>query len=356
MTFSPEMFTTVKESAGLTQTAIAQAVGVSQATVSKIENGFEEPSDEFLRSVADIAGVPAELFDAGDSLLQSSVYDIFHKKRLTLPQKPLKQANASARIVRLQVGKLLRSFDELPGNLRIPSLPIEQYGSADEVAGLVRAVWQMPAGPVADLVELVESTGTPVLLRDLGHEKLRAMSMPSGRNDGGQIIILNNSLPASAQRFSLAHEVGHLVMHDGTGSESMEKEADAFASALLMPADSVTPKLRNLKFGDLGILKRHWRVSFAALIYRAHALGVVSERQYRNLNIQLNGLPNGRKREPGEFPAEAPTLVVRAIEFYLQQGYSIEQLCAMMLTTEMSLRQDYLGQPVPERSLRLLRN
>lgn len=356
MTFSPEMFTTVKECAGLTQTAIAQHAGVSQATVSKIENGFEEPSADFLESVASIAGVPVGLFGAGDSLIPESVYDIFHKKRLTLPQKPLKRANASVRIARLQVGRLLRAFDEIPATISMPSLFIDQYDSPEEIAALTRATWRVPMGPITDLVEVVEATGTPVLLRDLGHEKLRAMSMPSGLDDGGQIIILNDRLPASAQRFALAHEVGHLVMHQGTGSNAMEKEADTFASALLMPASDIRPKLRGLKFNNLGMLKRYWRVSMASLIYRAHALGVISERQYKSLNIQLNKLPNGRKRESGEFPVEVPSLVKRAIEYYLSNEYTIEQVCALMMVTEDKLRQDFLGEPVGPRGLRLVRS
>jgi Zn-dependent peptidase ImmA (M78 family)/transcriptional regulator with XRE-family HTH domain len=349
------MFTTVKEFAGLTQTAIAQHAGVSQATVSKIENGFETPSPELLESVAGLAGVPVGLFGAGGSLISESVYDIFHKKRLTLPQKPLKRANASARITRVQVSRLLRAFDEVPATIPMPSLPIDEYESAEEIAGLTRATWQTPAGPIANLVDVVEATGTPVLLRDLGHEKLRAMSMPSGLTDGSQIIIINKRLPASAQRFALAHEIGHLVMHQGTGSEAMEREADMFASALLMPAADIRPKLRNLKFNNLGMLKRYWLVSMASLIYRAHALGVISERQYKSLNVQLNRLPNGRKREPGEFPVETPSLVKRAIEYYLNNEYTMEQVCELALVTEESLRSDFLDEPVRPRGLRLVR-
>lgn len=355
MTFSPEMFTTVKECAGLTQTAIAQHARISQATVSKIENGFEDPSEAFLRSVAGLAGVPVDLFGAGGSLIGESVYDIFHKKRLTLPQKPLKRANASVRIARLQVSRLLRAFDEVPATIIIPSLPIDEHDSPDEIAELTRAIWQLPAGPIVNLVEVVEATGTPVLLRDLGHEKLRAMSMPSGLDDGSQIIILNDRLPASAQRFALAHEIGHLVMHQGTGSDVMEKEADAFASALLMPATDIRPKLRNLRFSNLGVLKRYWRVSMASLIYRAHALGAISDRQYKSLNIQLNKLPNGRKREPGEPEMEAPSLVKRAVEHYLGNGYTMEQVCALMMVTEENLRHDFLGEPMRPRGLHLVR-
>jgi Zn-dependent peptidase ImmA (M78 family) len=145
--------------------------------------------------------------------------------------------------------------------------------------------------------------------------------MPGVKSDNSHIVVLNSRLPASAQRFALAHEIGHLVMHDGVASQEMEKEADDFASALLMPADDISPQLRNVRFRDLGELKRYWRVSLAALIYRSYSLGLTTERHYRNLNMNLNNLPNGRKREPGEFAAEQPTLIKRVVRSY-KEAYS----------------------------------
>lgn len=353
MTFNYLMLTTVKDAAGLTQSAIAKHVGVSQATVSKIENGFEEPSAAFLESVAQLAGVPVEVFAAHDeALLPPTLFDIFHKKRLTLPQKPLKKANASAQLTRMEVGRLLRTFD-VQAVLPFPNLSLDEHENTSEVAALVRAIWRSPIGPIQNLVALVESTGTPVLLADLGHEKLGAMSLP-GAEYGGHIILLNSQLPASAQRFALAHEIGHLVMHQGVASADMEKEADSFASALLLPADEVRPRLRNVRFRDLGALKSYWRVSLAALIYRANALGVITERHYRTLNMELNKLPNGRKREPGEFPIEQPQLIKSVINSYLEDGYSLNELAHLMVIHEHYLRTKYLGENLPAPRLRLV--
>jgi Zn-dependent peptidase ImmA (M78 family) len=216
-------------------------------------------------------------------------------------------------------------------------------------------MWRVPSGPFPDLVKAVEATGTPIIIMDLGHEKLRAMSMPGAKSYGTHIILLNSRLPASAQRFALAHEIGHLIMHEGVASPEMEKEADAFAEAVLMPESDIAPKLRNVKFRDLGALKRYWRVSLAALIYRARNLGLISERHSRTLFMELNKLPNGRKREPGEFPREEPQLVRRVIETYIAQGYSVHELCQMMVITEPNFRNNYLSEPGAEGRLRLVK-
>lgn len=343
--FNPTMLTLAKEAAGLTQAAIAQHASVSQSLMSKIENGFENPSDDFVRKTAEITGVPVDLFYQDDVVYTETMFDIFHKKRITLPQKPLRKANSNARLLRLEIGRLLRSFD-VPAPLPFPNFPIDQSDSAEEVAALTRAVWRIPRGPLPNLVKTIEATGTPVIITDLEHEKLRAISMPGVKSDNSHIIILNSRLPASAQRFALAHEVGHLVMHNGVASPEMEKEADDFASALLMPAVEIAPQLRNIRFRDLGELKRSWRVSLAALIYRAHALGVITERHYRTLNMSLNSLPNGRKREPGEFDKERPALIKNVVCSYKSDlGYSDEDLRKLLVVTPEKFAKYYCDDP-----------
>ena len=341
MDINPQMLTLAREAAGLTQSAIAQHAKISQSLMSKIENGFEAPSADFLNRAAELCGVPTEFFAQSDAVPSDTVFDIFHKKRLTLPQKPLKKANANIQILRMELARLLRSID-IPTIRPFPSFPLGSYDSPEEVAALTRATWRMPTGPLPDLVQAVEATGTPVMLADLEHEKLRAMSVAGVKGDNAHVIALNDRLPASAQRFALAHEVGHLIMHDGLATNDMEREADAFAAALLMPAIDIAPQLRNVRFRDLGELKRRWKVSLAALIYRANELGLISERHYRTLNMGLNRLPNGRKREPGEFPREEPTLIREVIKTYRSEyDYSTEDLCRLMVITRQRFCEHY---------------
>ena len=357
MPFNERMLTMAKEAGGLTQAAISQHAGVSQSLFSKIENGFENPSQDFLVKAAEITGVPVEFFDLPDPVLPDTLFDIFHKKRVTLPAKPLKKANAGAQMVRLQVTRLLRTLD-LPSLIPFPSFALERHDSIEEVAALTRSVWRIPHGPMPNLVEAVEATGTVVVLTDLEHEKLRAISLPGVGGYGSHIILLNSRLPASAQRFALAHEVGHLVMHEGIASPEMEKEADDFASAILMPAIDIGPRLRNVRFRDLGSLKSYWRVSLGALIYRAHALQLITERHYRTLNMDLNKLPGGRKREPGEFTREEPQLVRQVVQRYLDGGYSVSEIARLAVMDELPFRQVYMGEPNPGRrnGLRLIPN
>jgi Zn-dependent peptidase ImmA (M78 family)/transcriptional regulator with XRE-family HTH domain len=349
MTFNPKMLTLAREAAGLTQGVVAAECGVSQALMSKIEHGLERPTEDLMRRVAEACEVPLPFLHQQEALLGEGLVDFFHKKRLTLPAKPLRRANALANVTRLETMHLMRTL-ELTDVAPFPSFPLDEYGSIEEIAQMVRATWRIPPGPLPDLVAILEAAAVPIFTLSLGHEKLSAISMP-GVEAGGHIIILNRDLPASALRFALAHELGHLVMHQGVATSDMEREADEFASALLMPASDISQSLRNVRFRDLGGLKTVWRVSLAALIYRAHQLGAISDRHYRTLNIQLNQLPGGRKREPGESEPEQPRLIRYVIEHYEKElDYNFRDIEDLMVTTESSLRSKYFGEP--ERHLR----
>ena len=347
MTFNPQMMTLAREAAGLTQDALALQAGISQALVSKIEHGLECPNDTAWRRMSRACGVPPEFFEQGGDVLGDSIIDFFHKKRLTLPAKPLKKANAMANIARLEALRLLRTL-EFSDVRPFPAFSIDDY--APEVAAqAIRATWRILAGPLPNLVALVEAAAVPVFVMDLGHQKLSAISMPG--LDGRHVIVLNSQLPASAQRYALAHEVGHLVQHSGSVSADMERDADAFAAELLMPADDIGPELRELRFRDLGTLKTRWQVSLAALIRQAHNLGAISDRQYRTFNIELNKLSGGRKHEPGEFDPEQPRLIRHIIDHYQREvGYSTEEIQKVMVVTRERLDECYLG--VSQRRLR----
>jgi Zn-dependent peptidase ImmA (M78 family)/DNA-binding XRE family transcriptional regulator len=352
--FNRRMITLARDAVGLTQSSLAHQIGISQGLISKIENGLEEPAKDLLDRIGQACGVPASFFEQQDEILGDGLIDYYHKKRLTLPAKPLKKANALANLHRLEALRLLRTL-EFAEAADFPVFLADEHQSVEVIAQLVRATWRVPPGPLPNLIALIEATGVPIFVVDLGHEKLSAISMPgiSGRH----VIILNGSLPPSAQRFALAHELGHLVMHGGTASDDMEREADLFAAALLMPADQIRTQLRGLQFKALGALKAQWRVSLAALIRRAHDLHCISDRQYKTFNIGLNRLPGGRKREPGEFEAERPRLIKHLFHHYRTElDYSIEDLRTLMVVTDERLRTEYLDEPVRKlRSVNLSR-
>ena len=134
-------------------------------------------------------------------------------------------------------------------------------------------------------------------------------------------------------RFTLAHELGHLVMHRFPTPE-METEANEFASALLMPANEMRAALmgRKIRLEVLAALKPEWKVAMQALLMRVSALGLIEPNQGRYL-WQKIGSHGWRLREPPEldFPREAPSVLPRIIKSHVNDlGYSGDELASLL--------------------------
>lgn len=123
------------------------------------------------------------------------------------------------------------------------------------------------------------------------------------------VIFLNQNQPADRMRFSLAHELGHLILHSYP-TPFMEKEANEFASALLMPENDIGPELSALTLEKAAYMKPVWRVSMAALIFRASALKQVDKNKAEYLWRQM-ATKGFRLREPAslDFSREEPSLM-----------------------------------------------
>lgn len=129
------------------------------------------------------------------------------------------------------------------------------------------------------------------------------------------------------QRFDVAPELGHLIMHHDAkpGGKTAEAQANRFASEFLMPAEQVAPFLPRSSSGrgwsQLAELKEHWRVTLAALLYRARALGVMSDVPYRNAMVGMS--QNGwRRSEPGRVSSlEMPSHIARCLGGHGDSGH-----------------------------------
>jgi Zn-dependent peptidase ImmA (M78 family) len=135
-------------------------------------------------------------------------------------------------------------------------------------------------------------------------------------------------MPSDRCRYTLAHELGHLVMHRLPSQHDMEDEANRFAGEFLMPARDVVPQLSKLSLQRLATLKPYWKVSMGALLQHAYRLGQVTERHHRFLRAELTRLGYHR-REPVELDVleERPALFSDLIQLHLERlGYGIEEL------------------------------
>jgi Zn-dependent peptidase ImmA (M78 family)/DNA-binding XRE family transcriptional regulator len=315
-----ELLEALRLSRGLTQVQISDATEISQATLSKLESGHADVDAEKWDRLAELLGVPTSAFyDIKESAAPAR---IFHRKRKTTPQTAVRKVGAELALARLRISDLL---GDQRTTLRRHDLE-DGFTTPQEVALLLRDELGLGLDPIHDLVAVLESAGVVVMRWPL--ESIQVDAVASWEDDGVPVILIGAHVPADRQRFTMAHELGHAVMHDSDATEDQEREADAFASEFLIPAERLRNEWPvNATIETLIPVKRRWGISIAALVRRALDLSLISDREYRawNINLSTTGM---HRREPEPTQRENPTALSKAIHTALDSGVSLDELAS----------------------------
>ena len=345
------MLILARESRGLTQKELSYKLDIGQGTLSKIEQGLQGVSDEILTKLSIVLEYPENFFANNYNIYSPNM--VYFRKRVTLPKKILSKSEARMNIIRIAVEILLNNV-ELP-EYEMVEWKVGENGTPAEAAMYLRNRWKLPKGRVESIVELLESRGIIIILLDFESKKIDGMSMMT--ENGHPIIYINSRMPSDRQRLSIAHELGHLIMHfsDMPSIErDIENEAFSFAGEFLIPEVEYTQRYEYLNMPILANQKRYWKVSMSSLIYRAKELKLVSENQARYLWAQLGAL-GYKTAEPPELDIdfEEPTLTKQIVNTYIEDlGYNAQEL----LSITHLFKRDFDQFLLPNRSnkLRLL--
>ena len=195
----------------------------------------------------------------------------------------------------------------------------------------MRALLRLPAGPIKDLTAAVEDAGVVVITHKFGSSRTDAVS--EWVTGHPPLILMNadEAIGGDRYRWTLAHELAHLVLHK-LPSETMEEEANRFAAEFLLPAAEIKHHLRNVRLSNLALLKSIWKVSMGALLERAKQLKTITDTQYRYMRINFSKL-HYNTREPAELdiPLETPTLLFQLVQAHLKElAFSLEDLAKLL--------------------------
>ena len=280
MYFNSDALIAARNLRGLTGTALAKLINVSQGSIAKWEAGLV-PSEESITLVASALGVHRGVFTTGRF---TKIPVVHYRKRASMSVAEDKKITSRLNFLSLQ---LERALDHICIHTDCPSYSRES-GTPQDIARFLRAHWNVSVGPIPYLFKLLESNGIMVIQFFDCHEKFDGISMVT---DGGTpIILLNGNKPYDRQRFSLAHELGHICMHMNNPEGPVEQEANDFASEFLMPEEFLDPHLQGLNWQTLPLLKQHWKQSMKSIIYRAKQSGYLSDERalyfYRSAAIR----------------------------------------------------------------------
>jgi Zn-dependent peptidase ImmA (M78 family)/transcriptional regulator with XRE-family HTH domain len=344
---------------GFSQGEAARRLAVPQVNLSRYENAAAIPSDDFIARAAFIYDLPISFFRQPDQVIGApvSVHPMWRKKRdVTMREMDRIVAEINIRIIHLR--RMLEAVEYTP-QANIPRLDPEDYGGdIERLASIMRSHWLLPSGPIDNLTAAIERAGATVILSPLSGCSVSGVTVTvPGLLP---LIVLNEEQPADRLRFTLSHELGHLVMHKFP-SPNMEQEANSFASAFLMPKSDVTIALRSkLSLPRLAALKKEWHVSMQALLYRAQTLGLIEKEKAAWLWRKF-AMERMRAREPPEteFPTEQPAVIGRMVRLHLDTfGYSTVEFANLIHVHEKHLSEfyDLSAKPVvPGVRLRLVR-
>lgn len=334
---NPQLVTLARQARGLTQAQLADRVGVRQESISKIEAGLIVVSEPDLARIAQALDFPPHFFLWQKRIEGPTIPEYVHRKRAKAGALALHRLHAIAAVRQMQVDVLLQSWET---HSEFPSYPIEEFeANPRRIAQSVRAAWRVPPGPVFNVTDLVDEAGGIIVAFDFGTRDIDGFSRR--RDDGPPLIFINDQLPPDRWRWTLVHELAHIVMHAHCDPYSdMERDANLFAGEFLMPAQEIGPQLTRVTVDRLAGLKRYWKVAMQAILMRAHDLGLVTMNQKRYLFMQLSKA-GYRLREPPTLdpPEERPTLLRRIITHHRRNlAYSVADLCKVMAINEGDLR------------------
>jgi Zn-dependent peptidase ImmA (M78 family) len=183
-----------------------------------------------------------------------------------------------------------------------------------------------PDRPIPNLTMALEKAGVSIFCLPIDLDERDAYSGWSGHDLNKPLIVLSSGRPGDRLRFSLAHELGHLVMHWSQRGEpkDLEEQANWFAGEFLLPEAAMrSDLLPPVTLMSLAKLKPKWGVSIQALVRRAKDLQIISPRRYHYLYQQL-GAHGWRVREPEnlDIPLEQPRAFRKTAE--VLYGYPID--------------------------------
>lgn len=356
--FEAGRLTQARQAAGLTKAKLADLVGVAPASIGQYEAHVIAPRAELVPVLAKALDVPPDYFASGRPLGRVDGSQAhFRSLRSTSARE---RAKAIAFIE--QVWELTFALEK---RVRFPEVDLPTM-SADAATPLgaahaLRGHWGLGDKPVKHLVAQAEARGIVVTLLSLASADVARVGAFSTSHLARPVIVVTPERAKSVyvHRFTVAHELGHLLLHQeaAPGDPQQEREADQFAAEFLTPRDLISNQLpRSVNLARLHELSRHWGVSVESLLLRMKEVGVVSEASIRRGYQRLHQLRSAQQETPEPvlaYPGETPSMLKKATQLVLNPGFGEADLARELRWKPARLR-ELLGAEDTRPALRLV--
>ena len=310
-----------RAAAGLSMQALGEQVGVSANMIKKYEHGISMPGSAAVIKLGKALDVRSEYFFRPVNITLSGVK---YCKCSSTPVSVLKRIEADV----LEQAERWQELANLWPAFPVPTFTgIEDISEriialegVEQVADRLRESWQLGLNPLPDLVDVLEAHGVLVIITQVSkQDKFDGLQAEVA---GQPVVVVCSNWPGDRQRFTLAHELGHLLLNNRLASDlDHEKACNRFASAFILPAFSVRrflgQKRHNLEARELYLMKHEFGISMLSCLHRAAELDIIDKTAHQRL-LKFFSSQGWRKQEPGETYPEVHTqlfqqLVCRAL-------------------------------------------
>lgn len=295
-----------REYRGLTQKALSAAIsGLSQSNLSKYEKGIESLSDETVERIMLYLNFPVDFLNLN---ICNDVENKHYRKRASINAASRKQIDRTISLI-AYCFDWMSDFVELP-DYTLGDYDLEQGISPSEVARQVRRQCKLGATPIKDICTILEKNGVFIYFWDCPYDDFDGVSLIT--DNGFHLIIINKNQSNDRIRWTLAHELGHSLMHENialfiNGNRDKEKEANEFAAEFLLPESEARRAFVNIKMSQLASFKSYWLTSMGAIVQRSKQLGGITTEKYKLLRIEFSRR-SWNKKEPISVYIDRPTV------------------------------------------------
>lgn len=282
-TINPMRLAIARKRRGYTKERLAAESGISTRSLTAYERGDQQPNPLTVLRLAELLRFPPAFLQRGDYLDELSPDEPSFRALSRLTARQRDQAFTDASLA-------LALYDWIDDRFSLPEVAVPKFQGIDPetAAEAVRSEWGLGQRQIRNVVHLLERYGVRIFSIAEEYANVDAFSF---WHDETPFVFLNTRKTGEHRRMDAAHEFGHLILHWRHGAprgRDYEKEAELFASALLMPRGSILAEApRGGTLDQIIVAKQRWKVSAKALAYRMHSLGLLTEWQYRTVFIEL---------------------------------------------------------------------
>lgn len=315
----------LRELNGDTLKEVGKGIGKTDSFVSQMEHEIIKPNFEVIQKLSNFFKVN-HVFFLNNSKIPQTTSAVFYRKQAAVPKRNWLQVEKKNQLFAFFEKKISKKLEL--SHFSLPNYAVKQenfkfieFEKIDEITSSIRKQFKLGNGPISNMTLLAEKLGIRVNFSDISAENIDAAT---SKIDKSYYIIINNNRTSSVRiRYNLAHEMGHIYLHSlysdkilGNSSyhKRIEAEANYFASSLLMPMNGLAIDMARTNMKFLMDLKKHWKVSIQALIYRGHDIGIITDQQALFLR-QTIAREGWRKKEPFDdiIEIEYPSFIKSAI-------------------------------------------